>query len=256
MIDIHSHILPELDDGASDLEESVQMARQAVKQGIHTVIATPHHENGRFTNDANFVEQQVHAFQEELDRRDIPLRIHSGQEIRVYRGLIDDVETNRTSTLDGTRYMLLEFPSDRISSGIHDLLHELQLMDIVPIIAHPERNREIAEDPKKLLELVQLGALTQVTAHSLLGHFGKSIQSFTFELCKNNLTHFVSSDAHNTSNRGFALAEAYEALRAELGQDYVNTFQNNANRIIHNLPIETLPPAWSRPKWFQFWKSK
>ncbi|NOU64539.1 tyrosine protein phosphatase [Paenibacillus sp. LMG 31461] len=256
MIDIHSHILPDLDDGASDLEQAVHMARAAVEQGIHTVIATPHHENGRFTNDATLVVEQVKLFQEELNNRNISLHIHPGQEIRVYRGLIDDVEAGRTTTLDGSRYLLMEFPSDRIPAGIDEVMHELLLLDIVPIIAHPERNREIAQDPTKLLELVQLGALSQVTAHSLLGHFGKSIESLSFDLCRNNLAHFISSDAHNLTNRGFALSEGYDALRSELGQAIVSSFQNNANRIIHNLSIETQSPVWSRPKWFQFWKSK
>lgn len=256
MIDIHSHILPDLDDGASDLEQAVQMAREAVEQGIHTVIATPHHENGRFTNEAGCVELQVKAFQEELNSRNIPLHIHAGQEIRVYRDLIEDVEAKRSTTLGGSRYILLEFPSDRIPTGIHEIVYELQLMDLVPIIAHPERNREITGNPMKLLELVQLGALTQVTAHSLLGHFGKSILSFSLDLCSNNLAHFISSDAHNTTNRGFALSEAYDVLRTELGDPYVSTFQNNANRIIHNLPIVAQSPVWVRPKWFQFWKSK
>lgn len=256
MIDIHSHILPDIDDGASDLDQAILMARQAVEQGIQAVIATPHHENGRFTNDTSFVEKQVISFQKELDQRNIPLRIHAGQEIRVYRGLVDDVEAKRTSTLVGSNYILLEFPSDRISSGIHDFLYELQLMGIVPIIAHPERNREIAENPTRLLELVELGALTQVTAHSLLGLFGKSIQKLSFDLCRNHLAHFISSDAHNTTNRGFALAEGYEALRAELGPSVVSSFQNNANRIIHNLAIETQAPVWMKSKWFQFWKSK
>lgn len=256
MIDIHSHILPDLDDGALDLEQAIQMARQAVDQGIQAVIATPHHHNGRYMNDASFVNDQVKTFQEELIQRKIPLRVHAGQEIRVYRNLIEDIETKRSSTLNGSRYMLIEFPSDRISSGIEDTFHELFLMDIVPIIAHPERNREIVENPLKLLELVRLGALTQVTAHALLGEFGRSIQAFSMDLCRNNLTHFISSDAHNTTNRGFALAQAYEIVRKELGQTYVSTFQNNANRVIHNLSIETLSPVWSKPKWFQFWKSK
>ncbi|KRE83817.1 hypothetical protein ASG89_11915 [Paenibacillus sp. Soil766] len=255
MIEIHSHILPDLDDGASDLDQAVHMAREAVEQGIHTVIATPHHENGRFTNDASSVELQVKAFQEELNRRNIPLHIHAGQEIRVYRDLIEDLEAQRSTTLGGSRYILLEFPSDQISKGMNEIVYELQLMKLVPIIAHPERNREIVDNPTKLLELVQLGALTQVTAHSLLGHFGKSIQSFTLDLCRSNLAHFVSSDAHNTTNRGFALSEAYDALRNELGDPYVSTFQNNANRVIHNLSIETQSPVWMKPKWFQFWKS-
>ncbi|NOV00001.1 tyrosine-protein phosphatase [Paenibacillus planticolens] len=255
MIDIHSHILPDIDDGAGDLEQSILMAREAVVQGIHSVIATPHHENGRYTNDAQFVELQVKAFQVELQKRNIPLRLHAGQEIRVYRNLVEDIEAKRTSTLNGSRYMLLEFPSDRIPSGFHDLLHELRLMEIVPIIAHPERNREIVQHPEKLLELVQLGALSQITAHSLLGHFGKSIQALTLHLCRNHLAHFVSSDAHNTTNRGFALAGAYHILQEKLGTDVVNTFQNNASSVVHDLEIESCQPVWARPKWFQFWKS-
>ncbi|MBP1962320.1 tyrosine-protein phosphatase [Paenibacillus aceris] len=255
MIDIHSHILPDIDDGSDDLEQSILMAREAVVQGIHSVIATPHHENGRFTNDARFVESQVKAFQEELQQRNIPLRIYAGQEIRVYRNLVEDIEAKRTSTLNGSRYMLLEFPSDRISSGIHELLHELRLMNIVPIIAHPERNREIVQNPEKLLELVQLGALSQITAHSIIGHFGKSIQTLSIHLCRNHLAHFVSSDAHNTTNRGFALAGAYHILQEKLGIDTVNTFQNNANSIIHDTEIESYQPVWAKPKWFQFWKS-
>lgn len=256
MVEIHSHILPGLDDGSYDLENSILMAKQAVVHGIHSVIATPHHENGRYTNEFEVVELRVKSFQEELKKRDIPLHIHAGQEIRVYRGLIEDIEAGRAATLNGSRYMLLEFPSDRISSGTHELMHELRLMNIVPIIAHPERNREIAENPTKLLELVELGALSQITAHSIIGHFGKTIQTLSLDLCKNHLAHFVSSDAHNMTNRGFALAEAYEVMREKLGNPIVNTFQIHANRIIHDLPIEIQPPVWAKPKWFQFWKSK
>lgn len=255
MIDIHSHILPDIDDGPLDLEQSILMAKKAVVHGIHTVIATPHHENGRFTNEIELVELRVKAFQEELLKRNIPLQIHAGQEIRVYRNLVEDIDAKRTSTLDGSRYILLEFPSDRIPSGIYELLHELQLMNLVPIIAHPERNREIAENPGKLLELVQLGALSQITAHSLLGHFSKSIQSLSLDLCRNHLAHFVSSDAHNTTNRGFALAEAYSFLQEKIGTEIVNTFQNNADSIIHDAEIESYQPVWAKPKWFQFWKS-
>lgn len=256
MIDIHSHILPGIDDGASNLEQSIDMARQALRQGIHTVIATPHHENGRFSNEREFVEQQVKAFQEELEKRDIPLRIHVGQEIRVYRSLIEDIEAKKSSTLDDSRYILLEFPSDRVPSGAEDLVHELHLLNRVPIIAHPERNRELVDNPNRLLELVQLGALSQITAHSLIGDFGRSIQQLSLDLCRNHLAHFVASDAHNSTSRAFALGEAYEMLQEKLGTDIVNTFQNNANRIIQDQPIEIYQPVWAKPKWFQFWKSK
>ncbi|TXK85624.1 tyrosine-protein phosphatase [Paenibacillus sp. N3.4] len=256
MIDIHSHILPGIDDGAIDLEKSLEMARQAVRQGIQKVIATPHHENGRFSNETEFVKERVKAFQQELDNRNIPLSIHTGQEIRVYRRLIEDIEANKSSTLHKSRYILLEFPSDRIPSGMKDMVHELRLLNLVPIIAHPERNSEIYENPTKLIELVNLGALSQITAHSLLGDFGKQIQQISLDMCNNHLAHFVASDAHNSTTRAFALAEAYELLQKRLGTDIVDSFQNHANSIIHDLPIETYEPVWTKPKWFQFWKSK
>ncbi|UJF34572.1 tyrosine-protein phosphatase [Paenibacillus hexagrammi] len=254
MIDIHNHILPELDDGSIDLEHSIHMARQAVEQGIRIVIATPHHQNGRYSNEAALIEQQVNLLQEGLDQREIPLHIYSGQEVRVYNNLIEDIELKKICTLNNSRYLLLEFPSNRIPSGIHELLYELQLMNLRPIIAHPERNREIADNPLKLLELVQLGALSQVTAHSIIGVFGKQIQALSIQLCKHHLAHFIASDAHNNHNRAFKLAVAYQQLQEKVGQDIVNSFQNHANSIIHDLPIENQSPVWTKPKWFQFWK--
>ncbi|MFC5446792.1 tyrosine-protein phosphatase [Paenibacillus aestuarii] len=255
MVDIHNHILPGLDDGPSGLEVAVEMARQAVAQGIEDVIATPHHRSPSYTNSAESVIEQVEAIQAVLRHRKIPLRVHAGQEIRVYPSIIDDFEAGNLLTLGGSRYMLLEFPSDRVSTGIHELIYELQLLQIVPIIAHPERNREIVEDPRKLLELIEAGALAQLTAHSVIGHFGKTIQRFCLDLCRNHMAHFIASDAHNTGSRAFALSEAYDTLRNKLGQDMVIHFQNRAKSLLHDLPLEISSPVWEKPKWFQFWKS-
>lgn len=253
MIDIHSHILPNLDDGSQGIDESIAMARAAMADGIDTIIATPHHANGKFHNDAITVEKAVKALNAQLKQEGIAVEIKAGQEIRVYRGLIDDLE--HLHTLHNSRYMLLEYPSSEIPSYTYELLHELCVMNITPIIAHPERNQEIAQDPSKLLQMVEMGALTQLTSHSLTGLFGKSIQNLSLKLCDNNLAHFISNDAHNITRRSFGLKQAYQLIGAKLGNEYVEFFQNNAAKVITNEPIEIRRPVWPKHKWFQFWKS-
>ncbi|MNI17808.1 Tyrosine-protein phosphatase YwqE [compost metagenome] len=253
MIDIHSHILPNLDDGSQELHESIEMARAALLDGIHTIIATPHHANGRYHNEAATVLQSVEALNDRLKQEEIGVRILPGQEIRVYPNMIDD--WNQLLTLQHSSYVLLELPSNEIPSYFLDLLHELRIMKVTPIIAHPERNQEIAKDPSKLLKFIELGALSQLTSHSITGLFGPKIQSLCFKLCENHLAHFISSDAHNNTRRPFALQEAYSLIQAKLGSEYVSYLQSNAEKVVSNSIIDVHTPLWPKHKWFQFWKS-
>jgi protein-tyrosine phosphatase len=255
MIDIHSHILPGLDDGSRDLEESLAMAKEAVREGIDTIVATPHHANGKYWNDSTQVRSAVSLFREALEKHNIPLDVLEGQEIRVYQELLEDIQSGSSIMLAGSSYILLEFPSSRIPDTIEDVMHELRLLGITPVIAHPERNAEIAQCPDKLLRLIQLGALSQVTSHSINGLFGKSIQECTVNLCRRNLVHFVSSDAHNMSNRAFGLGAAYDAAAGLLGHEYVTYYQANAESLIRSQSIEIWEPSSSKSrKWYQFWK--
>lgn len=254
MIDIHSHILPGLDDGSCDLDESIAMAEEAVREGIATIIATPHHANGKYWNEAAQVRDAVSALREALASRNIPLNVVEGQEIRVYRDLLDDIQSGSAITLAGSPYILLEFPSSRIPERVEDLIHELKLLGLTPIIAHPERNAEIASQPDKLLRFVQLGALSQVTSHSINGLFGKSVQECSVQLCRRNLVHFISSDAHNLSNRAFDLGAAYDAIAGMLGPKYVAYYQTNAELLIAARPIDLWEPSTQARKWYQFWK--
>ncbi|SEC11529.1 CpsB/CapC family capsule biosynthesis tyrosine phosphatase [Paenibacillus sp. GP183] len=253
MIDIHSHILPDLDDGSTSLSESLEMAREAVKQGIHKIIATPHHANGTYLNETSRVEQSVHTLNEELQLQGIPLTVYIGQEIRLYRDLLEDLDHSRIVTLNRSKYMLVEFPSSHIPNYTDELFHELGIQKITPIIAHPERNQEIKENPSRLLELIEKGGLSQVTAHSILGGFGKTIQAFSMNLCKNHLAHFLASDAHNLTNRPCVLGQAYQTLRENLGNDVADLFQQNARCVLEDHSLLKEIPVWSRRKWFKFW---
>jgi protein-tyrosine phosphatase len=228
MIDIHTHILPGLDDGAANEEDALRLAHAAIAEGITTIIATPHHANGVYTNIANEVTEHVYRINERIKAAGMQVEIKPGQEIRVHDDLIEAWFREELLTLAGSRYILLEMPSSRIPKKMDELIHELQIMDLKPIIAHPERNAEIVNNPGKLTEWVEKGVYAQVTSHSLLGGFGKNIERTAWTLCRSGLIHFVSSDAHHPERRGFRLREAYSAVRERMGEQWENYFLDNA----------------------------
>ncbi|CAM2977817.1 CpsB/CapC family capsule biosynthesis tyrosine phosphatase [Paenibacillus sediminis] len=234
MIDIHSHILPGIDDGAKSLEEALEMAKTAVLQGIHTVIATPHHLNGLYETPAKLIKPIIDSLNDQLYIHNISLRIVEGQEIRVHAALVSELYQGNLCTLAGSRYMLLELPSRLVPRYLDDVLHELNVCGITPIIAHPERNYEILYSPSILNHLIDQGALCQVTAHSIIGHFGKRVQKLCIQLCKNKMVHFVASDAHHPFRRAFALVEAYRIIGRLLGDELVHIFKRNAQCVLNN----------------------
>ncbi|MFB8422106.1 tyrosine-protein phosphatase [Priestia megaterium] len=229
MIDIHSHILPGIDDGAQVLEDSLDMARQAVSEGIHTLIATPHHQNGKYINEKSSIIQRVDQLNAELEKQKIPLIILPGQESRIYGELVEDYIEGKVLTLnDNHKYVFIEFPSSQVPRYAEQLLFDVQSEGLTPIIVHPERNSKLLENPDLLYNFVNKGALTQVTAGSVTGRFGKKIKKFSFDLINANLTHVIASDAHNVSGRNFLMAEAMDVIRKEYGMDMIEQFYSNA----------------------------
>ncbi|WP_316569297.1 CpsB/CapC family capsule biosynthesis tyrosine phosphatase [Neobacillus sp. YIM B06451] len=232
MIDIHCHILPGVDDGAKSIRESLEIARAAVSEGIKTIVATPHHKNNRYTNTKQSILEQVGELNGHLQLAKIPLTVLPGQEVRVYGELIEDYERNEILTLAETQYLFIEFPSDHVPRYTEKLIYNLQMSGLTPIIVHPERNQELIERPGILYSLVKNGALTQITASSLAGYFGKKIKNFSFQLIESNLTHFIASDAHNTHSRGFNMREAYEVLEDTYGRELSFILQENADLLL------------------------
>lgn len=254
MIDIHAHILPFVDDGSSDLEESLQMARMAVSEGIHTVIATPHHANGNYDNEAARVREAVESLQKLLEYRNISLRIVAGQEIRGYSDLLRDYERGALLTLADSSYLLLEFPSGQVPPQAREWIHELGISGVTAVIAHPERNKELAGSPETLAGLIEAGALAQVTSHSLTGAFGRSIQKTALQMCRSRLIHFVASDAHNVKFRPFALKEAYSLLEKEAGKEIADACRRNAASLLANESIPYEEPRLAKKRWSLFSK--
>lgn len=244
MIDLHCHILPGVDDGAQTMEESLEMAREAVREGITHILATPHHMSYSWNNEKQTVIRMVDELQAELDARNIPLTIFPGQEVRVYGELLEDIERGTIQFVDeGDRYLLIEFPSSAIPHYVDQLFFDLQTKGITPVIVHPERNQVIQERPGRLKRLVEKGALAQLTAASYTGGFGKQIRRLSNQLIEANLVHLIASDSHDVKKRGYHMKKAYDLLEREHGRDRLEEFEQTTKQMIngeHIVPSEPL----------------
>jgi len=252
LIDIHCHILPGIDDGAKTIADSLTMAKEAAKQGIRTIVATPHL-NSHYDNRKPLILSKVEELNLALQGEKIDLTILPGQEPRIYGEILEDLEKDEIQPLNGTNYLFIEFPSNHVPRYTEKLLFDLQVKGLVPIIVHPERNSELMEQPDRLYHLVEQGALTQVTASSLCGYFGKKIKNFSIQLVEANLTHFVASDAHNVTSRTFKMDEAFDLVESEFGLDYVYLFKENAELLVEGKHVvKEIPVPVTRKKKFLF----
>lgn len=243
MIDLHCHILPGIDDGAQDMEDSLAIARMAVAEGITHILATPHHQAHGWVNEKEEVEALVAKVQEEIDAEEIPLTLFAGQEVRLYGEIIEDIKAGKIQFIDeDEQYLLIEFPSTSVPSYAERLFYELQTMAVTPIVVHPERNQTIQKHPEILRNLIDKGALAQLTAGSYIGEYGKDAKKMSKRLIDANLVHYIASDAHNTSTRKFYLKDSYAALEKDYGSSLVKKYQERTKDLVNGeliFPEET-----------------
>ena len=198
MIDIHSHILPGIDDGVDSLEEAVQMAEMAIEDGISLVVGTPH-ANNRFPFHPELVQQRRNELQDRLGDR---LRIATGCDFHLSAENLQALQLcPEDFTINHKDYLLVEFADFAIPPMIDDTLHQLFLARLQPVITHPERNGWIRSEPERLRRWMHLGCYVQVTAQAFLGRFGSKAQRAAEMWLDEGRVHFIASDAHNLESR-------------------------------------------------------
>jgi protein-tyrosine phosphatase len=218
-VDIHCHMAPGLDDGASSLEHALAMAEMAVADGIETIVVTPHQLGSYARNSGQIIRAAIARLQEFLDGHHVPLRVLPGADVRIEPDLVKRIRAGEVVTLaDRRRHVLLELPHD-VYLPLDRLLAELASAGVVGILSHPERNLGILNQPGLVRPLVDRGCLLQVTAGSLTGAFGPQIQRLAESLIEQGLVHFVSTDAHNTKTRAPVLAAAFERVAQLAGRE-------------------------------------
>lgn len=249
MIDLHCHILPGIDDGPKNWDESLAMARMAVDEGITHILATPHHMNRSWMNPKKNVVTLTNELQDLLDKEYIPLIIFPGQEVRIHGEILKNIQKDEICFIDEfNKYLLIEFPTPVIPEYTDRLFFELQNEGITPVIVHPERNHAILKDPSILKSFVDRGILAQLTAASYIGGFGRNVEKLSHELISSCVVHFIASDAHNISNRPFYMRKAYQKLEKEFGQEKVEEFQQVTKDLVNGDPVNILTPMDIKPK--------
>lgn len=242
-IDIHCHLLPELDDGAADWNEALAMAEMAAADGVVSIVATPHQLGSYQNNSAEKIRTQTVRFQELLARRGIRLQLLPGADVRIDADLAKKITSGSVLTLaDRRRHVLLELPHE-VYIPLNNLLSELHRSGITGILSHPERNQGIINQPKILSDLAEQGCLFQVTAGSLMGVFGGKIQKFAESMIQNEYVDFIASDAHGTKNRTTQLSPAFNRVVEMAGYDAaVDIFCRNPACIISGKSVTSRNP--------------
>jgi protein-tyrosine phosphatase len=221
MIDIHCHLLPGIDDGPPTLAAALDLARALVADGMDHVVCTPHVFPGRFENRRSSIHEEFLAFERALHEHGVDLSISYAGEVRLtpeVLGLlaIDELPFLGTG-FNGQRTLLLEMPDGQIPLGAERFVARLLDAGIRPVIAHPERNRAVMDDPERIEDFVEMGCFLQLTAASVTGHFGARAQATARSLLDRGWVHAVASDAHNLNARRPRMREASEWLAKHYG---------------------------------------
>lgn len=237
--DMHCHILPGVDDGSEDMEQSLSMLDIAYNDGIRIIVATPHYHIGKVKVRKETVERKVLELAGLIADKYPGLKIYPGQEIYYYSEAIDAVKQDKATTMAGSQYVLLEFSISVSYEEIRDSIYESVTEGYRPIIAHAERYMCLIDDPDRAIRMVEDGACIQINAGSVLGKTGHKVKKFCMYLLKQHMVHFVASDAHSDRTRAPRLRESERYIAKKFGQDYSRAlFYENTVKILNNIIIE------------------
>lgn len=196
MIDTHSHILPGIDDGSQDIEESIEMLKEAYEAGFTAIISTSHYIEESYHTDTARREELIQILQERLEEENINIKIYNGAEAYIVSNLTELIQKGILPTINDTRYLLMELPMHSEIIYLDYIISDLQNQGIVPIIAHPERYSYVQKNPKILMDLIEKGVLFQANYGSIIGNYGREAEKTVKKLLKNGIVHFLGTDSH------------------------------------------------------------
>ena len=235
MIDIHSHILNDIDDGSKAIEMSINMLKKAELSGTTDIIATPHFMRGRFEVEYNEVVKRVEKLKEISRENNIDINIYSGQEVYYSRNILEYYNDKLIGTINNTKYMLIELPMLEFNlDEVINTIYELQIRGIKPIIAHPERYKAFIKKPSMINALIKEGMLFQLNGGSITGSFGKDVKKTAIKYLENNIYSFIGSDAHRDNGRDTDMTEALKALE----RTQRNSFEENGKAMLKNEDVD------------------
>lgn len=218
MIDLHTHILPGVDDGVKTMDDALAFARVAAEDGVRTIVATPHYRDGFYINARTDIVAGVAALRARLTEAGIGIEVLPGAEIHVCADLVERVRAGHATTLaDNGKTVLFELSMSQYPVDLDNFVFRMRLAGLQVLFAHPERIRYFQDDIRRYESVIRQGAFGQITTGSVTGLFGSDVERFSEELVKKRLVHVMASDAHNTRGRPPVLTAALPRLASWTG---------------------------------------
>lgn len=252
IVDFHSHIVPDIDDGAKSIDMAITMLMNSKNQGVKYIAASSHFIYGELEYSREEYEKKMSNIKEKIKDIDIvpAMEVYINTELRsLYRG-------GKIWTINDTKYMLVELPLNDFPMYTEQVFYDLRLEGIVPILAHPERNRAIIKNQDLLENLIEQGALAQTNSGSLTGMFGSTVKECAEKLVKRNLVHMIGSDGHNDNKRTTNILEGRNRIK-KINNELFRWIEDNEENIILNKDIDCLPILKNEKKsFFNFFKKK
>lgn len=243
MIDFHSHILPNVDDGSKSVEETFELLEEAKNAGFEGVISTSHYMEEYY--EVNVAERKVwiNALAENLYKKNINLKLYLGNEIYFTENLINLLETGKATSINNSNYVLFEFPLNSNPMNMYDIIYDMLEYKLIPVLAHPERYSFVQKEPEIVYDLIQKGVLMQSNYGSILGRYGEKAELISRKLLENNMVHFLGSDVHKPNTIYPRIGEALDIIKELVGREKLEELTTiNPKLVLENRRIDIDEP--------------
>lgn len=243
MIDFHTHILPNIDDGARSIEETIQLTQEAQKVGFEAIIATSHYMEGYYETDVPEREVLINILYQKLQEEKSNMKLYLGNEVYLSEDMISLLEEGKASTINDTSYVLFEMPLNIEPLNLYHVIHEMKQCKLIPILAHPERYTFIQQDSELIYDLLEQGVLMQANYASIIGYYGSKAQIIVKKFLENNMIHFLGSDVHRPNTIYPRIPEILEKIEQIIGKEKLEELTTiNPKLVLQNKRIDFEKP--------------
>lgn len=243
MIDFHTHILPNIDDGSRGMEETIHLIKEAKQAGFEAIVATSHYMEGYYETDVSGREIWINAIYQKLQEEEIDIQLYLGNEIYFSENMISLLEGEKASTINDTSYVLFEMPLNIEPLNLYHVVYEMMQYKLVPILAHPERYTFVQQDPELIYDLIERGVLMQANYASILGYYGSKAQVIVRKFLENNMIHFFGTDVHRANTIYPKMPQILEKLTQIIGKQKLEELSNtNPRLVLQNKRIDFKQP--------------
>lgn len=243
MIDFHTHILPNVDDGSKSIEETFELLNEAKKAGFDTIISTSHYIEDYYNVNVSEREVWINAISEILKKENNDLKLYLGNEVYLTENIMELLETGKATTINKSRYILFEFPMNTKPMNMYDIIYDMLQNKLIPILAHPERYSFVQKEPEIIYDLIQKGVLMQANYGSIIGRYGEKAQLMVRKFFENNMIHFLGSDVHKKNTIYPRITQALNEIKDIIGKEKLNELTTiNPGMVLEDRKIDIDEP--------------